>query len=229
MYTTIFFDLDDTLWDTIGNAKQCLHELYNEYDISRFYPTFDDFYKVYFKNTEVLWEKYSKGLIDKPTIIHSRFRNPFIHFEEPTDEMADEMNSDFFKRITTKSTLIDGAIDLLDYLHDKYRMHIISNGFSELQDKKINGSGLGKYFDKIVLSDAIGVNKPNPLIFNHLLNKAGVSPSEVVMIGDNIDTDIMGAKNSGIDQVWFNPNNGNRKDILPTYTVQHLAEIKSIL
>ena len=229
MYTTIFFDLDDTLWDTHGNAKLCLNELYNEYQINRFYPTFNDFHKIYSQRTEVLWSNYSKGTIDKPTLIQSRFRCPFIDFDEPTDEMADNMNRDFFERIATKTGLIEGTIDLLEYLHGKYKMHIISNGFSELQDKKINGAGLGKFFDKVILSDAVGVNKPNPIIFNHLLNEAKVPQSEVIMIGDNIDTDIAGAQNSGIDQIWFNPTNSNNNGISPTYTVQRLEEIKQIL
>lgn len=229
MKTTIFFDLDDTLWDTIGNARLCLNELYNDYNIDRFYPTFSDFYKVYFDNTTKLWDKYSKGLIDKSTLIRERFRMPFIKFDTMSNDTADEMNNDFFRRIVTKTGLIDGAVDLLEYLKPNYKMHIISNGFSELQDRKINGSGLGGYFDKVILSDMIGINKPDRRIFEHLIEQAGVDAEEVIMIGDNLKTDIGGAMNAGIEQIWFNPDNENSGDIKPTYIVKRLEEIKSIL
>lgn len=229
MKTTIFFDLDDTLWDTIGNSRKTLEELYDEYEINRFYPTFIEFYEVYYNNTVSIWDQYSRGLIDKETLIRERFRFPFRQFSEMTDRKADEMNRDFFKQVEKKTGLIDGAIDLLDYLHPKYKMHIISNGFSEIQDNKINNSGLGGYFEHVVLSDVIGVNKPHPKIYHYLLTTARVKPEEVIMIGDNIKTDIAGAQGVGIEQIWFNERNEEAENIKPTYEVKKLYEIKSIL
>lgn len=229
-YTTIFFDLDDTLWDTVNNAKESLSELYDAHNINRFYESFDDFYAVYSKYTTTLWEQYNHGHIDKPTLIKERFLAPFRSFGTITEKHALEMNEDFFARIATKKGLINGALEILDYLKPKYRMHIISNGFTELQDKKISGSGLGGYFDKVVLSDSLGINKPDPRIFNHLLNLAQTESSEVIMIGDNINTDILGAKNSGIDQIWFNPEqSSDQNNTNPNYEICSLLEIKNIL
>ena len=198
MYTTIFFDLDDTIWDTMGNAKVCLNELFEDYDIDRYYDSFESFYEVYFNNTVLLWERYSHGLIDKQTIISERFSYPFRQFRGVAADMPAAMNDDFFRRIVTKTNLIDGAIEILDYLKGRYKMHIISNGFTELQSSKINGSGLGGYFEHIVLSDAVGFNKPDRRIFDYLLNTASVNSDEVIMIGDNINADIAGAKNVSI-------------------------------
>ncbi|WP_165020226.1 YjjG family noncanonical pyrimidine nucleotidase [Dysgonomonas sp. ZJ279] len=228
-YTTIFFDLDDTLWDTVNNNTESLEDIYNDYKINKYYPTFSDFYNVYSPNTNKLWAMYSKGEIDKPTLLRERFLYPFRSFSDVTEEMSSEMNADFLNRVQFKKGTVAGAIELLDYLKSKYRLHIISNGFTEIQYTKMKSAGLNPYFDKVILSDGVGVNKPHPDIFNFALKEAGVNPQDVIMIGDNLQTDIIGAMNSKIDQVWFNPNDEISGSVEPTYVVKNLLEIKSIL
>lgn len=229
MYTSIFFDLDDTLWDTQGNARECLQEIFADFDIGRFYPTFDDFFKVYMEGTEIYWGMYGRGEIDKPTLISKRFLYPFRQFAEVKEETTRQMSDELFRRIRTKTRLINGAIDLLDYLAPKYRLHIISNGFTEQLSTKVDKAGMGNYFEHILLSETIGVNKPDPAIYRHLLNMAGATPGEVIMVGDNITTDILGAKNSGIDQIWLNEKGMDNGGLIPTHTVSKLSEIKGIL
>ncbi|NLZ95964.1 MAG: HAD-IA family hydrolase, partial [Bacteroidales bacterium] len=136
---------------------------------------------------------------------------------------------DFLERTTHKTKLVDGTMDLLNYLKPKYKMHILSNGFKEVQYKKIENSGLKSYFDKVILSDELGIHKPHVDFFTHALEQANASRSETIMIGDSWDADIVGAYNSNIDQLWLNPEEIQPEDFTPTYSVRALGEIKGIL
>lgn len=227
-YTTILLDFDDTLIDTQGFAEKCLKGVYADHNVQQYYPTFEDFIKVYSQNTHRLWELYALGEIDKQTLINGRFYKPFEDFGDASREYLDEMNRDFMSRVVHIDDHIDGAKEILEYLKPKYKIVMLSNGFSELQYDKLSNAGFAKYFDEIVLSDVVGVNKPHPDIFNYALNKMRVNREESIMIGDNYLTDIQGAMNSGIDQIWYNPEN---KDVEknPTYTVARLTEIINIL
>lgn len=226
-YATIFFDLDDTLWDTIQNSKESLEEVYHKYQINRFYSTFDQFYNVYLPLNTSLWEKYSKGEITKEELVSTRFKLPFQQFDVELD--SSQMNKDFLNLTASKSRVVDNAFEILDYLKGKYELHIISNGFQEVQQRKIDNAKLTNYFDKVILSDNIGINKPDRRIFDHALELTSTKREEAIMIGDNFDTDITGARNSNIDQVWFNPDGDAAKDFTPTHTISSLLELKSIL
>lgn len=229
-YTTIFFDLDDTLIDTTLNSKQVLEEVYIDYTINKYYPTFDDFYNKYQSINLHLWDQYEQNLISKKELKTGRFQQTLKDFTSITSEQSLEINNDFMGRVSNKSNIIDGVKPILEYLHSKYHLYIISNGFLEVQDKKIKNAGLELYFKDVFLSDHVGKNKPHPLIFNHALNKTGSNCKECIMIGDNIHTDIIGAKNLGIDQIWFNPKSLNDSgNIAPTYTIKALKEIETIL
>lgn len=229
MYKTIFFDLDDTLCDTVSNSRECLYDIYNEYEISKFYPTFTDFLTIYTPNTERLWAMYSRGEISKDYLLKERFLVPFRPFKEVTEDMAMQMNKDFLGRVKFKKKTIEGTKEILEYLKPKYIMHIISNGFSEIQYTKMESAGITSYFDKVILSDVIGVNKPHPDIFDYALKETGTDKKDAIMIGDNLFSDINGAKNSGIDQIWFNPNEDHDEGLQPTYTIKSLFELKDIL
>lgn len=228
-YTTVFLDLDDTLIDTQESSRITLEEVYHEYGVDKYYSTYEEFSNIYLRNNHLLWEKYSRGEIQKSAILEGRFTFPFSQFEDIEDGYIQTMNDDYLERITSKNMQIGGAKDLLEYLNQKYQIVILSNGFTELQYKKIESTGLGKYFDKVILSDTVGINKPHPDIFNYALSETERNASEVIMIGDNLFTDISGAYNSNIDQIWFNPKDESPKDIKPTYIVNTLAEIKDIL
>lgn len=229
-YKVILLDLDDTLLDTQKNSQICLKEIYEDYHINMYYKTFEDFSKVYFENNHQVWRKYELGEIDKPTLLRDRFLNPFLQFAEVDLDFIDTMNKDYLSRVVYKNNYIEGAVDLLKYLDSKYQLAILSNGFSEIQYDKIGHADLTSYFDKIILSDEVGINKPHPNIFKFALQQLNIGSKDAIMIGDNINTDILGAFNSGIDQIWFNPKDiSNPLDIVPTYTVARLENIKQIL
>lgn len=228
-YKNLLIDLDDTLWDIHHNAKECLAEIYIDYEYKRFYPTFEDYYNVYMPSNNHLWGLYREGKIDKKKLVVERFLVPVRDFGIDDPEYAIAVSDDFLERTTHKTTLIDGAIELLDYLKPRYKMHILSNGFREVQYKKIENSGLKPYFDKIILSEDAQINKPHPDIFTYALVNTNSKREQTLMIGDSFAADIVGAYNSRIDQIWLNPNGDQSEEFEPTYTVKHLLEIKEIL
>ena len=242
-YRDLFIDLDDTLWDIHRNGKECLEAIYVDYGYGKYYPEFEGYYNVYMRNNNRLWRLYRDGAIQKEELIVERFLAPVREFGISDPEYAKKLNDDFLERTTRKTGLIDGAIELLTYLKPKYRMHILSNGFTEVQYKKIENSGLRPYFDTIILSEEVGVNKPHPGMFTHALKRAGARCKQTVMIGDSWEADIVGAYRSRIDQIWLNPtgelpageiyigipSTGEISTFEPTYTVSSLKEIKEIL
>lgn len=229
-YIDILLDLDDTLIDTAANTKTTVEEIYNDYNLNRYFDSFPMFFTFYHTNVSKLWDMYNKGQITKDEIQIERFGVSLRHIPELDEKKIKEINEDYIQRIMLKDTLIDGATGLLDYLKPRYKIHILSNGFTEMQYQKMDSAGISEnYFDNIILSDTVGVNKPHPDIFAYALNKAGTDKSKVIMIGDNLQTDILGAYNSGIDQIWFNPEGKSPGDLQPTYIVGKLSEIKDIL
>jgi len=228
-YKNLFIDLDDTLWDIHRNSRECLLEIYNDYGYKEYYASFDDYYNVYMPGNIHLWGLYRKGEISKDELIVERFLAPVREFGIDDADYAKKLSDDFLERTTYKTKLIDGSLELLEYLKPNYNMHILSNGFREVQYKKIENSGLKPYFDKIILSDDAGINKPHIDFFNYALEKTNATRSETIMIGDSWDADILGAYNSNIHQLWFNPEELKPSGFEPTYSVKSLWEIKGIL
>ena len=139
------------------------------------------------------------------------------------------MNDEFLERTTVKTKLIPHAMEILEYLRPSYRLYILSNGFREVQFKKLSNSGLSPYFAKMILSEDACIQKPHKAIFDFALKNTNSRRSETLMIGDSWDADIVGAHNAKIDQLWFNPKNLSKNGFTPTYTIQSLLEIKNIL
>lgn len=228
-YKSLFFDLDDTLWDTYHNNKECLEEIYSEYNFGKHYSSFGEFFNIYMPNNEMLWEKYRNNEIDRQTLILERLLHVLRPMGINDKEFALKLNKDFLERTTTKTKIIEGAIDLLEYLYPKYRLFILSNGFREIQSLKMKNSGLAPYFERIILSEDVSIQKPHKEIFDFALKNTNSRRAESLMIGDSWDADIIGAQNAKIAQIWLNPPyiepNGNK----PTFIVRSLSEIKEIL
>lgn len=228
-YKSLFIDLDDTLWDTFHNNKECLKELYAELRLDRHYASFEAFFSVYMPNNVELWAKYRRGEIDRLTLIIDRFRpitRPLGLFDQK--EIL-KINNHFLEQTTKQTRLIPGAIELLEYLRPHYKMYILSNGFREVQSLKLENSGLAPYFERLILSEDAQVQKPHPGIFDYALRETGAVREESLMIGDSWDADILGAHDSAIDQIWFNPKQEPAQGFQPTFTVMTLAEITHIL
>lgn len=161
IYKSIFIDLDDTLWDTYHNNKECLEELYTDYHFNRYYASFEAFFDIYMPHNLDLWAKYRSGEIDRQTLILDRFLYVLRPLGIEDKKTVLSVNNDFLQRTTTKTRLVPGAIELLEYLRPSYRLFILSNGFREVQFKKLSNAGLAPYFERMILSEDANIQKPH--------------------------------------------------------------------
>ena len=233
-YKDLFIDFDDTLYDTHGNAVIALSETFEAFHLERYFAEPQTFYDAYWTANIDLWTQYAKGEITRDYLIVERFRRPLSVGKglEVTKELCLEISDKFLDFCASKPGVIDGAHELMDYLRQKsYRIHICSNGFHEVQYKKLDACGLRDYFDTIILSEDAGVNKPSPLYFDYALKVSGASRETTLMIGDNLQSDILGALNAGLDAMLFNHWAIDDKDIpqKPTFIVNRLQDIMDIL
>lgn len=233
-YTDLFLDFDDTLYDTHGNAVIALKETFEDFNLEQYFPDPQDFYDAYWLANIDLWTRYSKGEITRDYLIVERFRRPLSVGQgiEVTKEMCLEISDRFLNYCASKPGVIDGAHELMDYLRQRgYRMHMTSNGFHEVQYKKLEACGLLDYFDTIILSEDAGANKPSPLFFDYALRQSEACRTTTLMIGDNLQTDIKGALSSGIDALLFNRWKVEVDDCSPkpTFIVNNLREIMNVL
>lgn len=226
-YTAVFLDWDDTLWDFRANAYISLQEMYAKYQLEQFFESFDHFFRLYAFRNKQLWELYGSNKITKEELHRERFQYPFVQVKALNEKLSAQIGDDFLMTTTTKKELIPYAKELVIYLAERYPLTIISNGFSEVQYRKIQGSGLASYFKHIVLSETAGAQKPDPAIFALALETNRISAQAAIMIGDNYDTDIQGAKNSGIDQIYYCPH--SLEGQTATYMVDNLKTITHIL
>lgn len=229
MYKHIFLDFDDTLYDTRGNADEALRELYDHFRLNEYFGSMNAFLESYWKKNHEVWALYSLGKISRRELVIERFLDPLRQVGAGSEEMALTLNDWFLDRTSEKTGLVEGARELLEYLHPNYHLHIISNGFTEVQHRKMKNASLEHYFEKVILSDEVGVNKPDPRIFDFALERTGASRDESLMVGDNYDTDITGAIRSRIDQLFFNPKQERVATVTPTFEVRQLSEIMDIL
>jgi len=228
-YTHLFFDLDRTLWDFEGNAKQTLSDLYQEFELFNHFKTFEEFRSIFEVHNDRLWEEYRHGRIAKDMLRKLRFDLTLKSVKVKNEHLANLLDTRYISDSPQKTRLMPNAVELLEYLKQRgYRMLIITNGFNEVQWIKLKVCGLEQYFDKMLTSENVGHQKPDPRIFNHALKEAGCRASRALMIGDDFAVDIAGAKDAGIDQVYYNPN-GLKATISPTYEVADLIELKRIL
>ena len=233
-YKDLFIDFDDTLYDTYGNAVIALRETFEAFHLERYFAEPKDFYDAYWTANIDLWTRYSKGEIDRPFLVVERFRRPLSVGKglEVTEAFCLEMSDKFLDFCSTKSGVIEGAHELMDYLRSRgYRMHMTSNGFHEVQYKKLAACGLRDYFDTIILSEDAGVNKPLPQYFDYALKVSGAERQTTLMIGDNLNTDVLGALNAGIDAMLVNRWNIKKPDIpnTVTFVVDGLRDVMKIL
>jgi putative hydrolase of the HAD superfamily len=228
-YKHIFFDLDHTIWDFDKNAEETLYELYDAYRLNEIgLPSAAIFIETYTRNNHLLWAEYHTGKISKDELRETRFKRTFLELGIHPDMLPLAFEDDYVKLCPTKTNLFPHAHETLQYLQNKYKLHLISNGFKESSELKVGNTNIGGYFQNVIISEIVGVNKPDPAIFEHALALAGATKNESLMIGDSLEADVYGALNFGIDAIYFNPFNAPKPENV-LLQVTHLRELTLIL
>ena len=203
----LFFDLDDTLWATALNHKVALKQLYALKGWDRLLPPFEEFMQEYQPVNNRLWDAYRDGTVSKQELILSRLRIPLEPYLHRSDEAFYlRLNEEFFTLIRRQKEVEPFALEVLQKLGRYYKIHIISNGFVQVQGDKLSGSGLAPLINgQVILSEVAQANKPSPKIFSYACSAANARRSESVMIGDNWGSDMVGAAGFGMAAIWYNP------------------------
>lgn len=225
MIKHIFFDLDHTIWDFDRNAEETLMELYTTYKLENLgLHSVTEFIATYTENNHKLWAEYHVGKITKETLRSERFSKTFIQLGIHPAHIPSQFEDDYVRLTPIRKNLFPGSEKVLTYLQKKYTLHIISNGFKESTLTKMHHSGLNPYFSNVIISEDVGVNKPDKAIFEYALNKAKATKEESIMIGDSLEADIRGAQGYGMKAIYFNPLNKEKPEDI-AWQITHLEEL----
>ena len=225
MVKDVFFDLDHTLWDFDKNSMLAFKRVFKKFKIN---IEFDVFLKIYEPINIEYWKKYREDKVSKENLRRGRLIDSFNFFDLIyTTEKIDKIADAYIEELPFDNHLFEGALEILDYLTLKYKLHIITNGFEEVQHKKLKNSGIVHYFSTVTTSEEVGVKKPNSKVFLTALKKANSLPEESVMIGDSLEADILGANNIGMQTIFYNYRNESISKKIKS--IDSLIEIKNYL
>ncbi len=237
MYKHLFFDLDNTVWNFDLNSYHAMFEVYLHYNLP--VNQYDSFFEIYNLHNDKLWELYRRNEIPKYQLAAERFNLTFSD-TGITGITGEEFNKKYLEQMPLQTKLCDGAHEVLEKLSKRFKLHVITNGFVEVQYKKLTNSNIRLYFDRIFISEEIGNPKPSREIFMHALKNTNARKRESLMIGDSWEVDVIGAMASGIDQVHYAPNLKSKlfapdeliqitQSSTQTYRINSLIEIYAIL
>ena len=228
-YKHLFFDLDRTLWDFEKSAIETFEEIFEKYGLAqKGIDDFKTFHKKYADHNHRLWDLYREGMLEKDILRWKRFHLTLLDYGIDDKTLAEAMGMDYVEISPRKVNLFPHVMETLEYLAPKYHLHLITNGFQEVQEVKIKVSGMDRYFEKLITSEEAGVKKPDPRIFYYALEKTGAVADESLMIGDDYPVDIEGALKVGMDQVFFDPDGVSNENNC-TFKIGDLLELCEIL
>lgn len=206
-YKHIFFDLDRTLWDFETNSAAAMRELYEQFKLTELgIKDFDTWHERYKYYNDSYWIDYRDGKIEKELLRWIRFYKSFEQYGIQDEGLSKRFAEAYVALSPTKEVLIEGVMEVLDVFHGKYPLHIITNGFQEVQHIKLTSSKILKYFSTIINSESVGFKKPSKEIYDYACRITNSQAHENIMIGDDLTADIHGALDAGWDAIWFNPN-----------------------
>lgn len=227
-YKHIFFDLDHTLWDFTTNSRATLVELYHELGMQSLgIPTAEDLVDAYEEVNREMWTQYEQGRIPKEVMRVLRFRTTLRHFGVTKRSLPETMSYEYLERCPRRPGLFPGVLEVLHDLRERYALHIITNGFEEVQGVKLKSSGIDGLFQEVVTSERAGASKPSPLIFAHALRRTKALPEQSLMIGDNVLSDMFGARQAGWDHAHFAAE--TPPDPEATYRLQEMDDLRPLL
>lgn len=221
----VFFDLDHTLWDFESNSKLAFQQIFNKHQMQIAIPAFLDIYRPINYH---YWKLFREEKVTKKALKKGRLKDAFTAFNYSiNDDLINTLAEDYLEALSNHNKLFNNAIEVLEYLSQKYTLHIITNGFSEVQHKKMKNSKISHFFTVVIDSEMVGVKKPNPKIFHEALSKANAVPSNSIMIGDNLEADVYGAINIGMQAIYCNFIDAKKQ--LAVQQITALEQLKHIL
>ncbi len=228
-YSCILFDLDHTLWDYEANSEETLKFLFHHYALQqKGITSFNYFFEVFNRVNLHLWDLHDRGLVGQNVIREERFHKVLSEAGLDDFPLSLKFSTDYLAELPKKKKLLPHARESLDYLQPKYPMIIVTNGFDEIQGRKMASSGIHGYFKNIVTSQRAGSRKPSKEIFEFALGEAGHLVDQAVMIGDNLLTDMAGARSAGMDTIYFNPTKKRHEEKV-TFEISSLYELRTLL
>lgn len=230
VYKHLFFDLDHTLWDFETNSKSTLQELFTAHRLHETLTNdFEQFFKAYSFHNKRLWDRYNNGFIKQEELRWKRMWHALLEFRLGDERLARQLSERYLEILPGKKQLFPHTVEILEYLTQKgYQLHLITNGFEKIQWGKLNTAGIGHYFTEVITSELANSLKPHKEIFDFALLRSGAQLHESIMLGDNLDADIMGAMNAGMDTIFVN-HIREEPNITPTHIIYHLKELEGIL
>jgi putative hydrolase of the HAD superfamily len=222
----VFFDLDHTLWDFEKNSDLAFKKVFDKQNIT---IDLNSFLTVYRPLNLEYWKLYREEKISKDELRYGRLKNTFDAVNYAiTDDLIDIIAIEYIDSLPDFNHLFEYTFEILEYLKDKYQLHIITNGFEEIQIKKMESSNILHYFNSVITSESVGVKKPNPKVFYHALEVANAKKENSIMIGDNIEADVLGAINIGMQAIHCNFEQEKVVD-LNIISIASLLELKQYL
>lgn len=228
-YKYLLFDWDNTLWDFSANSLQSLIEVYDNFRLEKYFSSLEEFANIYYQTNDNLWDEYRKKLINKEILMERRFRESLQKKGIFDKELSDKINLDYIKQSKNKTQLVEGAKEILEFFREKgHVIVVVTNGFKKVQNHKVDTSGIKHLIDYQIISDDAGANKPNKEFFDYTFKKTKANISNSILIGDDQDADILGAKKIGLPCVFFNrfdkPNLYNAD-----FTIKNLKELVQLI
>ncbi|MGC8823002.1 MAG: YjjG family noncanonical pyrimidine nucleotidase [Bacteroidales bacterium] len=227
-YKHLFFDIDRTLWDYETNAIDTLTDMYHKRQLNSYGIDLQEYLNEFYYWNDYYWEQFMAGEVSKETLRDDRFYKTLDAFGIQNPDLALTLSADYIEISPTKTKLFPKVKETLTYLKERYHLHVITNGFNEVQYQKLENSGIRHFFERIITSDSVGYRKPHTRIFEYAITSANARKTESLMIGDNWDIDILGAKEFGMDQVYFNPHHIEHNE-KATFEIYQFDELKNIL
>lgn len=229
-YQHLFFDLDHTLWDFEANSHDTLHEVYHHNRLHEtLTPDFNAFFERYSYHNKRLWDRYHHGFIKQEELRWKRMWHALLEFKLGDEKLSKLMSQQYLEILPTKTKLFPYTIEIIEYLRCKgYQLHLITNGFEEVQLGKLRNSQIEHFFGEVITSERAMSLKPHKEIFDYAMQQTGAATHNSIMIGDNLDADIKGAMDAGLDTIFVNHIH-EKTDLQPTYIIHHLKELEDIL
>lgn len=221
----VFFDLDHTLWDFDRNSALAFDAIFKK---NKMPIDIDFFIEKYVPINQACWKLYQNDKITHEVLRYNRLKHTFDAIDfAVSDATINQIADEYIAILPESNHLFDGAIAILEYLKKKYTLHIITNGFAEVQDRKISNSSINHYFETITNSELAGAKKPNPIIFDYALQTANAQKESSLMIGDCLDADVQGALSFGMEAFFYNPNGAENPKKFKE--IKHLLDLKNHL